>query len=70
LKANLRHWGININPVKTDYDHPRRILDQIDSPLLAEEVAEKFQFIQSVSRQKDQQFERLCQTGQEFWKIE
>jgi transposase len=69
LQANLRHWGINIKVVARDYSDPSRILNQIDQPLLAEEVAAKFRFIQSIGRQKEGQFNRLHQTGQEFWEI-
>ena len=69
LQANLRHWGVNIKVVAADYSNPGRILDRIPQPLLGEEVAAKFRFIQTVARQKDQQFKRLRRTGQEFWEI-
>lgn len=69
LQASLRHWGINIKVADRDYTHPARLLDQIDQPMLTEEVAAKIRFIQSVARQTDQQFERLRRTGQNFWEI-
>lgn len=69
LQANLRHWGININVGSGDYRNPRRVLDQVDRPLLAEELSAKFGFIQAIESQKNQQFERLRRTGQEFWEI-
>lgn len=52
LQANLRHWGINIKVVAADYCKPERILNQINQSLLAEEVAAKFRFIQSIASQK------------------
>jgi transposase len=69
LQASLRHWGINIKVVKGDYSNPTNILDQIDKPPLAEEVAAKFRFIQTVAQQKDQQLSRIRRTGREFWEI-
>lgn len=69
LQASLRHWGININLAKSDYCNPGRILDRVDRPLLAEELAAKFSFIQAITTQKDQQLKRVTQTGSPFWEI-
>jgi len=69
LQASLRHWGINIPLTKGIYHTPERILDQITQPLLAEEVAAKFRFIQQIARQKDRQFKRIKQTASGFWEI-
>lgn len=69
LQASLRHWGIPVELAKKDYTNPGPILDQLPQPLLAEELAAQFRFIQHLSHQKDQQFGRLSQTATDFWEI-
>ena len=69
LQASLRHWGINVGITRKDYATPEGILEQIDRPLLAAELAGKFSFIQQVQRQKDREFDRIVRTGEQFWEI-
>lgn len=69
LQASLRHWGINVSLAKRDYHHPEKLLARVERPLLAEELAGKFSFIQTIARQKRQQWDRIAQTGTRFWEI-
>jgi len=69
LQAGLRHWGINVSLVKRDYHHPEGLLAGIDRPMLADELAGKFGFIQAIARQRKQQWNRITQTGSRFWEI-
>lgn len=69
LQAALRHWGVNIALAKGDYSNPESILEQIDRPLLAEELAAKFRFVQQIEAQKDRQLNRIKKVGSRFWEI-
>lgn len=69
LQASLRHWGINVSLTKRDYHHPEELLSGIDRPMLADELAGKFGFIQAIASQKQQQWDRITQTGSRFWEI-
>lgn len=69
LGDSLRNWGIQVKTSDKDYRNPSEILGQVSSELLREELAAKFHFIASVSRQVRQQFARIEQTGKDFWEI-
>jgi len=69
LQANFRHWGINISLTKANYHSPEAVLNQISQPLLGEEVAAKFSFIQQIEDHKIRQLKRIKQTGRKFWEI-
>lgn len=69
LQAGLRHWGLNIALAKKDYSNPEGVLEQIDRPLLAEELAAKFRFVQQIEAQKDRQLNRIKKVGRRFWEI-
>lgn len=65
----LRHWGINRKLTSTDYKHPGQLLNQVEDPLLEEEISEKMGFICTIEAQKERQKERFQQTGKQFWEI-
>ena len=69
LRDSLRHWGVNGKVVKADYDRPQELLASIDNKLLAEEFAEKIEFIQYISARKKRQLQRVEKTGESFWEI-
>lgn len=69
LQAALRHWGINVKLTASDYRDPGKILDQVDRPVLGEELAAKFEFIRQLQARKDHQFKRITRTGRQFWEI-
>jgi transposase len=69
LRAGLRHWGINGEVVKADYDNPQELLSGVDHTLLAEEFAEKLAFIHYLSDRKNRQLKRVEKTGSSFWEI-
>lgn len=70
LQDGLRHWGINTKVVNGDYNHPQELLSGISNVLLAEEFAEKIECIQYLSERKEQQLQRVKETGRLFWEIE
>lgn len=69
LQASLRHWGINVRLAKRDYHHPEGLLAGVEREELAAELAGKFDFIQAIARQKQQQWDRITGTGSRFWEI-
>lgn len=69
LAASLRNWGVNTKVLAKDYRDPGKIIAQLPSDLLREELLAKFSFIQSVSARVREQFERIRQTGEQFWEI-
>lgn len=69
LTASLRNWGVNTTVSARDYRDPSGIIVQLPSELLREELQAKFSFIESVSGQVRQQFKRIRQTGEPFWKL-
>lgn len=69
LQASLRHWGIDITLTGSDYRSPSGLTDQIDNPLLAEELTAKMQRIGFLARQKGEQIKRIKTTGSDYPEI-
>jgi hypothetical protein len=69
LTSFLRHWGYRIAIKERDYRDPGRVLDQIEQPGLAEEVAAKFEAIAYQQIRKDDQQKRFMKTAKNFWEI-
>jgi len=69
LRDGLRHWGIGSKVTKADYQRPQELLSGVDNPLLSEEFAEKFEFIQYLAGRKKRQLQRVEKTGKSFWEI-
>lgn len=65
----LRHWGVNGEVVKADYDRPKELLSGVDDALLAEEFSEKIEMIQYLSGRKERQLQRVQKTGTSFKEI-
>ena len=69
LQATFRHWGYNRTLTKGDYVHPEAALAGIEPAGLARELAEKFTYIQMITRQRTQLFERIREQGQKYPEI-
>jgi hypothetical protein len=69
LQAGLRHWGYNLKPTKTDYKKQTGLLEAVDQPQLKIELEAKMKRIRFLQQQKNQQFQRIEQTGEDFWEI-
>lgn len=69
LADSLRNWGVTTKVSPTDYRDPAGIIAQLPSEVVREELQAKFSFIELVSGQVRQQFERIRQTGTQFWEI-
>lgn len=69
LQSTLRHWGYNLKLVKSNYNRPESILQQIKEQTLRQELAAKFDYIGMITQQKDRQLKRIKQTGSNYREI-
>lgn len=69
FQASLRNWGYPIKMTPTLYNHPRRVLDQIDREDLSGEFSRKLSHIGYLAHIKEQQKQAFITTGESCWEI-
>jgi hypothetical protein len=69
FQASLRNWGYPIKMSSTLYNHPQRVLDQIDREDLSEEFSRKLSYIQYLEQLKKQQKQAFITTADSYWEI-
>jgi hypothetical protein len=70
FQASLRNWGYPIQMNSTLYNHPQRVLDQIDRQDLSEEFSRKLKHIGFLGQLKKEQKQAFLATGESYWEIE
>lgn len=66
LGGGLRHWGINIKPMKADYQRPEAFLSQVRNEPLRQEFYHKMQMIRVLIQRTELQRERMQKTATGF----